>query len=253
MFSKTSIVALFAGLAAAQHAPVGDPVGNPITRPLNEVVPACKPFTITWQPTTSNSVSLILLRGPSTDVKPLQTIVVGIPNSGSFTWTPASTLEADVTRYGLQLIDDITGQYQYSTQFGISKGPECNGAPSSASSSAASTPYGGGYPVSTPLPSSKASSSTHGGYPVSSPVSSKANTTIVTKTSSIILSTGAPAGNSSIVQPTKPLTVPSSLIPSATSSPSATRSAPPQSTGAASSLKAGLSLAGAVAAFAFML
>jgi hypothetical protein len=37
MFAKTSVVALFAGLAAAQHAPVGEPNGNPITRPLTEV------------------------------------------------------------------------------------------------------------------------------------------------------------------------------------------------------------------------
>lgn len=247
MFSKTSIVALFAGLAAAQHTPVGNPSGNPITRPLNEVVPACKAFTITWQPTTPNPVSLVLLRGPSNNVVPLSTIVTGIPNSGSFVWTPASSLEADVTRYGLQLIDDITGQYQYSTQFGISKGAECDSY-SAPQSSAASTPYGGGYPVSTPV--SKASSS----KAVSSPApSSKANTTVITKTSSLVLSTGVPAGNSSIVQPSKPLTVPSSLVASATQTPSATRSGLPESTGAASSLKAGLSLAGAVAAFAFML
>jgi hypothetical protein len=252
MFGQTAIVALFAGLAAAQHAAVGDPSGNPITRPLNEVVPACKAFTITWQPTTPNSVSLVLLRGPSTNVVPLQTIVVGIANSGSYVWTPPSSLEADVTHYGLQLIDDITGQYQYSTQFGISKGPECNGA---SSSSAVSSSVGGGYPVSTPSASSKPTSS-QGGYPVSSPVhSTKANsTTIVTKTSQLVLSTGAPAGNSSIVQPTKPLSVPSSLVASATSgSASATRSPPAQSTGGAASLQAGLSLAGAVAAFAFML
>jgi hypothetical protein len=37
MFANTAIVALFAGLVAAQHAPVGEPKGNPITRPLNEV------------------------------------------------------------------------------------------------------------------------------------------------------------------------------------------------------------------------
>lgn len=37
MFSKTSIAALFAGLAAAQHAPVGEPSGNPITAPLSVV------------------------------------------------------------------------------------------------------------------------------------------------------------------------------------------------------------------------
>ncbi|KAH7066266.1 Ser-Thr-rich glycosyl-phosphatidyl-inositol-anchored membrane family-domain-containing protein [Paraphoma chrysanthemicola] len=252
MFSKTAIVALFAGLAAAQRTPVGEPSGNPITRPLLEVVPACKPFTITWQPTTPNAVSLVLLRGPSTNVVPLSTIVVGIPNSGSFVWTPASTLEPDVTRYGIQLIDDVTGQYQYSTQFGISKGPECDGF---VASSVASTPYGGGYPASTPVPSSKASSS-KGGYPVSSPVpSSKANSTsIVTKTSSVVLSTGVPAGNSSIIQPSRSLSVPASLQSTASSTATATRSSGiPESTGAASSLQAGLSLAGAVAAFAFML
>lgn len=37
MFTKYSIVALFAGLAAAYHAPVGEPTGNAITSPLVEV------------------------------------------------------------------------------------------------------------------------------------------------------------------------------------------------------------------------
>jgi hypothetical protein len=247
MFSKATIVALFAAVASAQHAPVGNPSGNPITRPLNEVVPACKPFTITWQPTTPNSVSLVLLRGPSTNVVPLQNIVVGIANSGSYVWTPPATLEADTSRYGLQLIDDVTGQYQYSTQFGISKGAECNGFVASSSSS--SQYNGGGYPVSTPAPSSS------GGYPVSSPVvhpSSKANTTVVTASS--VAPSGYPVSNSTIVLPSKSLSVPSSLVASATSgSSSATRSAPAQSTGGASTLSAGFSLVGAIAAMAYML
>jgi hypothetical protein len=38
MYTKASIVTLFAGLAAAQiHVPVGEPNGNPILTPLNEV------------------------------------------------------------------------------------------------------------------------------------------------------------------------------------------------------------------------
>jgi hypothetical protein len=38
MYTKASIVTLFAGFAAAQiHAPVGQPAGNAITKPLNEV------------------------------------------------------------------------------------------------------------------------------------------------------------------------------------------------------------------------
>jgi hypothetical protein len=42
MFANTAIVALFAGLVAAQHAPIGEPKGNPITSPLVEVsIPFC--------------------------------------------------------------------------------------------------------------------------------------------------------------------------------------------------------------------
>ncbi|KAF1916518.1 Ser-Thr-rich glycosyl-phosphatidyl-inositol-anchored membrane family-domain-containing protein [Ampelomyces quisqualis] len=251
MFARTAVAALFAGLAAAQHAPVGEPNGNPINRPLTEIVPACKEFTILWQPTTPNSVSLVLLRGPAENIKPLSTIVTGITNSGSFKWTPSSGLEADTTHYGLQIIDDVTGQYQYSNQFGISKGPECDDL---APSSAASTPYGGGYPVSTSALPSKASSSM--GYPVSTPISTpvftKANITMTTKASSVVLSTGVPAGNSTIIQPTRPLSVPSSLRPTASGSASPTVPILPESTGAASSLHAGLSLVGAAAAFAFI-
>lgn len=247
MFSKTSIAALFAGLAAAQHAPVGEPSGNPITAPLTQIVPACKEFTITWQPTTPNPVSLVLLRGPAENIKPLSTIVTGITNSGSYKWTPSSGLEADTTHYGLQLIDDVTGQYQYSNQFGISKGAECNGV---APSSAVSTPYGGGYPVSTPVVSSKASSSA--GYPVSTPVV-KPSTTIITKPSAVS-STGYPVANSTVIQPSKPLSVPSSLLSSPTASGSPTKSSGlPESTGAASSLQAGFSAAGVLALFALVL
>lgn len=243
MFAKTAIVALFAGLVAGQAAPKGDPAGNPITRPLNEIVPACKEFTITWQPTTPNAVRLVLLKGPSTNVIPIQTLVTGISNSGSYKWTPDATLDAttDNTGYGLQLIDEITGQYQYSTQFGISKGAECNSyvAPSSSS-----TKYGGGYPTATPP------------APTSSkvPTSSKASHSVTKVSTPPVYSTGAPIHNSTVIQPSKPLSVPSSLIPSATSgAPNATRSSLPESTGAASSLQAGLGLAGALAAFAFML
>jgi len=76
----------------------------------------------------------------------------------------------------------------------------------------------------------------------------------LTKTSSLVLSTGVPAGNSTIVQPTKSMSVPASLKPSASGSGTTTRSTGiPESTGAASSLQAGLSLAGVAAAFAFML
>lgn len=255
MFTKASIVAVLSSIAAAQlHAPVGEPAGNPITRPLVEVVPACKPFTITWQPTTTNTVSLLLLRGPSTNVVPIQTLAEGINNSGSFQWTPASTLEADSSRYGLQLIDDVTGQYQYSTQFGISK-DDCAVVSSSSAPVPSSTPVESSTPAGYPV-----ASSTPAGYPVaSSSVKSSVApypTTVktVATSSAHVVSTGAPGYNSTIIQPTGSLTVPNSLRPSATGAGNGTSTATlPESTGAAGSIKAGLSLVGAAAFAALML
>ncbi|KAF2006352.1 hypothetical protein P154DRAFT_559429 [Amniculicola lignicola CBS 123094] len=243
MFSQITAVAFFSALVAAQlHAPVGEPNGNPIAKPgLLEVVPACKAYTITWTPTTTNTVSILLLRGPSTNVKPLGApLAEGIKNSGTLVWTPASDLEADDDQYGLQLIDDVTGQYQYSTQFGISK-DDCKDVPSSSSavSSASSTPSS--YPTSTP----KSSSSVN--------ITSTYGPTKVATTTYYSASTGYPVSNSSIIYPSKSMTVPSSLKTTATGAPTTTTSTLPESTGAAAPLRAGLGLAGAVAAAIFML
>lgn len=113
----------------------------PTNTHLTKIVPACKQFTITWEPTTPNTISLILLRGPSSNVVPISTIVTGITNSGSYAWIPVITLQADTTRYGIQLIHDVTGQYQYSTQFGIGEGSNCDGvATPSSSANSSSTP-----------------------------------------------------------------------------------------------------------------
>lgn len=251
MFTKASILSVFAGLAAAQiHAPVGNPSGNPITRPLNEVVPACKPFTITWQPTTPNTVSVLLLKGPATNVVKFgPSLAEGIANSGSLAWTPAATLEATEgpNGYGIQIIDDVTGQYQYSTQFGISKDGSCVVASSSAVVHSSSAVSKDGYPVSTPLYTATVTASSFGGYSTAP----AENSTSVYSTKVPVYSTGAPHMNSTVIKPTGSMTVPSTLLPSGTGS--ATTSRLPEATGAASAVKAGLSLAGVAAAFAFML
>jgi hypothetical protein len=109
----TAGLAAFAPLASAYTTPKGDPTGNAIYEPgLNSIVPVGKPFTITWQPDTKGTVSLILLHGPSTNVKPIQTIVEGIDNTGSYDWTPDTNLAPNKTYYGIELIVDATGQYQ---------------------------------------------------------------------------------------------------------------------------------------------
>ncbi|KAJ5748793.1 uncharacterized protein N7511_010489 [Penicillium nucicola] len=104
-----TIVSAFAVAASALTTPdyTQSPSGNAIA------------YTIKWDPTTTGPVSLVLLRGPSTNVQPIQTLADSIPNSGSFTWTPSTDLEVDTTHYGLLLTVEGTGQYQYSTQFGL--------------------------------------------------------------------------------------------------------------------------------------
>ncbi|KAF2872876.1 Ser-Thr-rich glycosyl-phosphatidyl-inositol-anchored membrane family-domain-containing protein [Massariosphaeria phaeospora] len=272
MFSKTSTFALFAAVASAQlHAPTGEPKGNAILSPLNEIVPACKPFTITWEPTTYNTVSVLLLKGPSTNVVKFgPALAEGIVNSGSLTFTPSKDLETtngSPTGYGIQLIDDVTGEFQYSTQFGISN-EDCD---VESSSSAAGSSSAGGYPTASEtvaVTTGKSHENAYtSGHPMPTEVASSANGTSVhassAGTASHIVISSVHAGNSTIIQPTKTPTVPASLqtyasqtgsSPSTPTGPSnGTTTAPPESTGAASSLRAGLSLVGAAAGLAFML
>lgn len=257
MFSRSILAVFTAGLAAVSAytipvTPVGDPSGNPISKPgLNEIVPAGKPYAITWNPTTTGKVTIVLLRGPSTNVIPIATIAGGIDNTGTYEWTPSTSLEPDVTHYGIQLLVDATGQYQYSTQFGISN-PDYSSVSSSvasssptaylSSSSASSSASAHVLAVSTSCTTTTASLT---------PIHS-ANSTIYfvgTGTSSHVASTGFPVHNSSIILPTKSMSVPSSLLTAATSVAGTAGTAAPSAapTGAAGHIRAGLGLAGAIA------
>lgn len=109
-------IAAFAPIASAYTQPVGaSPIGNPIYTPsLHQVVPVGKPFSITWNPTTTGNVSLVLLKGPSNNAVPYSTIAESIDNSGSYLWTPSNELSPNTTGYGygIELIVEKTGQYQ---------------------------------------------------------------------------------------------------------------------------------------------
>lgn len=275
MFSRSVFTAFTVGLAAVASAyttPVGNPSGNPISLPgLNSIVPAGKPYTITWNPTTTGTIALVLLRGPSTNVVPIATIVDGIANSGTYVWTPSTSLEPDVTHYGIQLIVDGTGQYQYTTQFGISNPAYVSSssssvvatstsATSSASSksviSAESTPCTTTsssliiIAASTPCTTSTASLT---------PIYSANSTTYSfvgtgTGYSTYVASTGYPVSNHSIILPTKSMSVPSSLLTTATyAAGSGAATTPAQATGAAGHVKAGLGLVGAIAGLVMVL
>ena len=131
----TAGLAALAPLVSAYTTPTGNaPKGNPISQPgLNTIVPVDQSFTITWDPTTQGTVSLVLLKGPAENLIPVYAIAEKIENSGSYTWEPKSTLEPSegAKGYGIQLIDDKTGQYQYTTQFGISNEHYSQAGPSS--------------------------------------------------------------------------------------------------------------------------
>ena len=174
----------------------------------------------------------------------------GIVNTGSFSWTPSADLEADTTHYGIQLIDDVDGHYQYSPQFGISK-DLCDVKVSSSA-----VVYPTAEPSSTDVvyPTASVTASVHGGYGQSSVVVVSTSVYISSVTAVTPVGTGYPIANSTLLQPTKSLSVPASLQTTASGGlPTTTGSAAPEFTGAASNIRAGLGLAGAVAGLVFML
>jgi hypothetical protein len=123
------------------------------------------------QPTIdkAGTVTILLLHGPSTNAVAQYPIAEKIPNTGSFTWTPSNDIDPESTHYGLQLIVDATGQYQYTPQFGISGQKSVSSSASKPASSEQSTPSasseGGSYPIAShPAEPSKATSVP--GYPM---------------------------------------------------------------------------------------
>lgn len=273
----TAFSAAFLGLASAYTQPVGDnPSGNPISKPgLGEIVPVGTPYTISWNPTTEGTVTIVLLRGPSTNVVPLYPIAEKIPNSGVYVWTPSNALEADTSRYGIQLIVDATGQFQYSTQFGIGNPNVASSSSASVSASssamAASTTsmtavsqIGDGQ-IQAPA-SAISSAAASAGVPMNSAnatvsmlsTSAYATTSVAATAAPYVASTGFPVSNSSIVQPTGSMTVPVTLQTSASgagATGTAATSAPARATGAAGRvvLSAGGLFAGAGAVLALVM
>ena len=255
----TAGLAALAPLVSAYTTPTGtEPKGNPISQPgLNTIVPVGQTFTITWEPTTEGTVSLVLLKGPAENLIPVYAIAEKIENSGSYTWDPKSTLEASegAKGYGIQLIDDKTGQYQYTTQFGISNDHKEAAAPSSYA--AAPSSYAAAPSSYAAAPSAYASSA------VSSAVES-ASSVVAPVHSSVaeVISSSAPVA-APVTTAAAPYTIPNNAtaVHSAPSSFSTGVAKPTggnltsvePSTGSASNMAAsfgGLVLAAGIAVFA---
>jgi len=134
---------------------------------------------------------------------PIATLVEGLDNTGTFSWTPSLDLEDDVTHYGLQLIVEATGQYQYSTQFGISN-PGKSGSSSSGSATGSATP------------------------------TANATSSAIPTTVSKVTITSYPVNNSTTIQPTGSMTIDTTFYTTPTLAPTSSEPVATQTaTGAA--------------------
>ncbi|KAH0291530.1 hypothetical protein M436DRAFT_39998 [Aureobasidium namibiae CBS 147.97] len=115
-FSTQTLIALMASplLALAD--------GNTFTNSNYNGITAGKTFDLTWKPTTSGTVSIILRSGASNNLTPGVYVAQGLTNSGSYSWTVPS----DITRgtdYALEIVDDSnpndTSNTAYTPQFVI--------------------------------------------------------------------------------------------------------------------------------------
>jgi len=217
---------------------------NPIFTPsLGELVPVGKPFNVTWGKSEDGTVTILLLRGAAQTLTTLYPIAEKIKNVGYFEWTPKTDLENDVTHYGLQLIKDSDGQFQYSVQFGISNP---NYKPSSSASGSA-TATGS---ATTSASKYSTSAETTSSYVTVSHTIHSSVTSLVTVT------TPAPYVNSTSVKPISTIGPPpiynTTAVASGTSTPTLSTSGlpTPSQTGAASGLKVASSLLVGVAAVA---
>merc|ERR1712000_492239 len=104
-------------------------------------ITAGTPFNITWAPSTgtTDTVSLVLRQGESTDLDTVETIASNIQNTGSYLWTPSTSL-TNGAGYAFQIIDDgNTDIVNYSNQFSISSTNTVTSARSSTASSASAS------------------------------------------------------------------------------------------------------------------
>ncbi|RVD85548.1 uncharacterized protein DFL_003868 [Arthrobotrys flagrans] len=255
MFTKvfTTLLAISASALAYTTPTTFNVTSNPVGTPNTaNIVPVGTPFEITWQPTESGTVTILLLRGPSTNILPLYPIVEKIPNTGSYQWTPKADLEPDTTHYGIQIIIDANGQYQYSTQFGVANP---NYEPPTSSATAVPT-----------TAASYGSEETTTSYETVYTTTKSAVTSFITVTTSPIPyeepSTSTyeePSTTSTYVAPTDTYVPPANngttYAPTGTSQPKISSTLPPvpSQTGAASSVKVASGLLMGVAGVAAML
>ncbi|KAH9214494.1 Ser-Thr-rich glycosyl-phosphatidyl-inositol-anchored membrane family-domain-containing protein [Leptodontidium sp. 2 PMI_412] len=196
-FSTTLILAAVAALASAQ---------NPFTFTSLTSITAGTPFNITWAPSTgtTDTVSLVLRQGESTALDTIETIASKIQNTGSYLWTPPTTL-VNGAGYAFQIIDDgNTDIVNYSNQFSISSTntvtPVRSSTASSASASASGSTSASASSGATTTTSGSSAASTSGSSSGSATTSGSSRTSTGTATTASAASgtqsaTSSPTGN----------------------------------------------------------
>ncbi|KAF3163654.1 hypothetical protein TWF106_010552 [Orbilia oligospora] len=258
MFTKvfTTLLAISASALAYTTPTTFNDTSNPIKTPgSSSIVPVGQTFDITWDPTEAGTVTILLLRGPSSNILPLYPIVEQIPNSGSYKWTPKADLEPDSTHYGIQIIIDANGQYQYSTQFGVSN-PNYKPPTSSSAVSSSAAATTSAAPTTT---DSYGPEETTTSYETVYTTTKSSVTSFITVTTSSV-PYEEPSTTSTYVAPTVTYVPPSSngttsYVPTGTGKPTISSVLPPvpSQTGAASSVKVASGLLMGVAGVAAML
>lgn len=139
-----AVTVLGASSAAAPtntDAPAGTEKGpNPIIKPSwGTVGKTGKSMDITWKPTTSGKVNLILRGGDSKDLDTLYTIASNVDNTGSYKWD-ISDKTSTQTSYSIEIQDaDNEDSANYSPYFTILDKAHQNDVSSSSSSSSGSS------------------------------------------------------------------------------------------------------------------
>ncbi|KAK4957219.1 hypothetical protein LTR10_005178 [Elasticomyces elasticus] len=200
LFTRSLILLAAPFLAYAQSA------ANPFNIPNGGYsVTAGSPTDLTWKPTTSGTVTLILRSGPSSNLIAGTVIASSIDNSGSYTWTP----DTSITRgsdYTVQIVsDDDSSQTNFTPYFVLdsdtvvaySTNPVTLGA-SAPPTSALSTlsPTGSATSVTAALSSASVSSASASASSVSASDSSAASSSSMATGSSSSGSSAAAATTS---------------------------------------------------------
>ncbi|KIV86823.1 hypothetical protein PV11_02408 [Exophiala sideris] len=279
--ASTLAAAGLASFAQAYTAPGAQTWGPLLTPDTSDPVTQGQTALVTWDPeshpTDGVTVSLVLCHGPSTNCVDSPTAIAsGIPAAQkSYSWNVPCDLAAGTqntdTGYGMLIIVDGTGEFQFSTQFSVLANLSCSGGSSGSSSSSSSasasssssasvvsstsTAPASSSTVSTSSGSSWGSSTSRNHSQSSTSVNSSSSASAATTTSAASGSsaTSTPASSTVVVSGTSTYTVVASGTTTfASATPVSATSTAAQSTftgGAAP--QAGLSGAGLVIAGAF--